>query len=290
MIDCMSFHTDILNADHSMSSIRISWRCSETIFSPLRLIGNTFYLNVKLRWLTVCHFVLISCLQTTPWAPCGYPNFILRQLSSPQLIGNTFYLIVMPRWLNVCHIILISGFQTPPSAPSEYPDVTLKPLSQLWPIGNTSHLISTCLGNHTFWFQITMSLHKPKMWVPSLTNILFCWWPHNMNTFDSLSSSPSTSSPSPSLTTPSFTTSCFNVLYTAIPSASLLESEFYLEGKAGRGKSFVASVLHARLQSENGGPIFAGTSALSVMMYQRGWTAHSAFGIPVSEICPYLLP
>jgi hypothetical protein len=82
----------------------------------------------------------------------------------------------------------------------------------------------------------------------------------------------------------------FDVLYTAITSASLAHTVFYLDGKAGRGKSFVASALCTILRSENRIPIIAGTTALSVTMYERGRTAHSAFGIPVSEVCPYLQP
>lgn len=80
----------------------------------------------------------------------------------------------------------------------------------------------------------------------------------------------------------------FNVLYTAIISSSPVLTVFHLDGNAGRGKSFVDAVLCARLRSEGCVPVIAGTTALSMTMYERGRTAHSAFGIPVSEVYPYL--
>jgi len=82
----------------------------------------------------------------------------------------------------------------------------------------------------------------------------------------------------------------FDVLYTAITSASPAQTVFYLDGKAGHGKSFVASGVCTRLRSENRVAIIAGTTALSETMYERGRKADSAFGIPVSEVCPYLQP
>jgi hypothetical protein len=55
-----------------------------------------------------------------------------------------------------CMSFRTDTLQTPPSAPSGYRDIVVRP------IGNTSYLTSTFLGNLTFWFQIIMSLHKPK--------------------------------------------------------------------------------------------------------------------------------
>jgi DNA replication protein DnaC len=60
----------------------------------------------------------------------------------------------------------------------------------------------------------------------------------------------------------------FNVLYTAIVSSSPVQTVFYLDGKAGRGKSFVASALCAKLRSKGRVPVIAGTTALSVTMYE----------------------
>jgi tRNA A37 threonylcarbamoyladenosine biosynthesis protein TsaE len=82
----------------------------------------------------------------------------------------------------------------------------------------------------------------------------------------------------------------FDVLYTAITSASPAHTVFYLDGKAGHGKSFVASALCTILRSENHIPIIVGTTAVSVRIYETGRTAHSAFGLPVSVVCPYLQP
>jgi len=80
----------------------------------------------------------------------------------------------------------------------------------------------------------------------------------------------------------------FNVLYTMVTSTCPTHTVFYLDGKAGRGKSFVASALCTKLRSENRVPVITGTTALSVTMYERGRTAHSAFGIPVSQVSSYL--
>ena len=59
---------------------------------------------------------------------------------------------------------------------------------------------------------------------------------------------------------------------------------FFIEGKAGRGKSYTANVLVNRLRSEGHIVLVVGFTALSVTQYERGRTAHSAFGIPVTEV------
>ena len=59
---------------------------------------------------------------------------------------------------------------------------------------------------------------------------------------------------------------------------------FFLEGKAGRGKSFEASTIIDRLRSEGQSVVVVGSTALSVTLYERGRTAHAAFGIPVIEV------
>ena len=59
---------------------------------------------------------------------------------------------------------------------------------------------------------------------------------------------------------------------------------FFIEGKAGRGKSYTANVLVNRLRSEGHIVLVVGSTALSVTHYERGRTAHSAFGIPVTEV------
>ena len=69
------------------------------------------------------------------------------------------------------------------------------------------------------------------------------------------------------------------------PVSDRIRTCFFIEGKAGRGKSFTASVLVSRLRSEGPIVLVVGSTALSVAQYERGRTAHSAFGIPVTEVC-----
>jgi hypothetical protein len=78
----------------------------------------------------------------------------------------------------------------------------------------------------------------------------------------------------------------FNTIYTAVtaPGSFPPTSVFYLDGRAGRGKSFVVIALCAKLRSFNLLPIITGSSALSVTMHERGRTAHATFGIPVSNV------
>ena len=59
---------------------------------------------------------------------------------------------------------------------------------------------------------------------------------------------------------------------------------FFLEGKAGRGKSFTAGIIVDRMRSEGFTVVIVGSTALSVTLYERGRTAHAAFGIPVVEV------
>ncbi|RPA92025.1 hypothetical protein L873DRAFT_1711600, partial [Choiromyces venosus 120613-1] len=58
----------------------------------------------------------------------------------------------------------------------------------------------------------------------------------------------------------------------------------FIEGKAGQVKTFTTSVLVNRLRSEGHIVLVVGSTALSVAQYQREQTAHSAFGIPVTEV------
>ena len=57
----------------------------------------------------------------------------------------------------------------------------------------------------------------------------------------------------------------------------------FLDGKAGRGKSYVVECLTWFLRSEEAIVLISGSTALSVLGYERGRTAHSMFGIPVKE-------
>ena len=53
---------------------------------------------------------------------------------------------------------------------------------------------------------------------------------------------------------------------------------YYVEGKAGRGKSFLVNTICSTLRSQSYIVIITGTTSLSVTLYERGRTAHSTFG------------
>jgi len=59
---------------------------------------------------------------------------------------------------------------------------------------------------------------------------------------------------------------------------------FYIDGMAGRGKSYVAATLINSLRAMGKVPVICGSTALSVTSYERGRTAHSTFGIPVTDV------
>jgi ABC-type transporter Mla maintaining outer membrane lipid asymmetry ATPase subunit MlaF len=61
------------------------------------------------------------------------------------------------------------------------------------------------------------------------------------------------------------------------------ESCFFVDGCAGRGKTFLMAAICGRVRSDRGIICIVGTTALSVIHYDRGRTAHSTFGIPVQE-------
>lgn len=58
---------------------------------------------------------------------------------------------------------------------------------------------------------------------------------------------------------------------------------FFLDGKAGRGKTFLVNAICNRLRGQGQIACITGSTALSVTLYERGRTAHSMFGIPVQE-------
>jgi predicted ATPase len=58
---------------------------------------------------------------------------------------------------------------------------------------------------------------------------------------------------------------------------------FFVDGRAGRGKTFLMSAICDRIRGDGGIVCVVGTTALSVIHYERGRTAHSAFGIPVQQ-------
>jgi predicted ATPase len=58
---------------------------------------------------------------------------------------------------------------------------------------------------------------------------------------------------------------------------------FFLDGKAGRGKTFLVNAICNRIRGQGRIAYITGATALSVTLYERGRTAHSMFGIPVNE-------
>lgn len=59
---------------------------------------------------------------------------------------------------------------------------------------------------------------------------------------------------------------------------------YFLDGKAGRGKTFLMHCLVTQFRAESSPVLVVGTTGLSIIHYDRGRTAHSAFGIPVKEV------
>jgi hypothetical protein len=58
---------------------------------------------------------------------------------------------------------------------------------------------------------------------------------------------------------------------------------YFLDGKAGRGKTCLENAICNRIRSEGRIACITGSTALNVTLYERGRTAHSMFGIPVQE-------
>ncbi|KAJ6038801.1 hypothetical protein N7460_007518 [Penicillium canescens] len=58
---------------------------------------------------------------------------------------------------------------------------------------------------------------------------------------------------------------------------------YFIDGRAGRGKTFLMSAMCDRVRADERIVCVTGTTALSVIHYERGRPAHSAFGIPVQE-------
>ena len=59
---------------------------------------------------------------------------------------------------------------------------------------------------------------------------------------------------------------------------------FFVDGKAGRGKTFTLNALCKHLRHKRLSVAVCGSTALSATLYPRGRTAHSLFGIPVTEV------
>ena len=74
----------------------------------------------------------------------------------------------------------------------------------------------------------------------------------------------------------------YDSLITACRS-DLPQPPMFIDGKAGRGKTFLVECLTWYLRGRGDIVLITGTTALSVIGYERGRTAHSTFGIPVKE-------
>lgn len=61
----------------------------------------------------------------------------------------------------------------------------------------------------------------------------------------------------------------------------------FIEGRPGRGKSFVVQAILASLRSNGHIVLIVGTTALAVQQYERGRTAHHMFRLPVNEVNNY---
>jgi predicted ATPase len=66
-----------------------------------------------------------------------------------------------------------------------------------------------------------------------------------------------------------------------------LHQMYFIDGKAGRGKTFLVRAICDTIRSQGDIVIIAGSTALSATLYERGRTAHSIFGIPVLEVSHY---
>ena len=68
-----------------------------------------------------------------------------------------------------------------------------------------------------------------------------------------------------------------------------IPSPFFIEGKPGRGKTFLVDALCSHLRSEGLIILIVGTSALAAALYERGRTARSLFCIPVDTLAVSIL-
>ena len=77
----------------------------------------------------------------------------------------------------------------------------------------------------------------------------------------------------------------FDQIIESTKSSNLLRPRiFFVDGRAGRGKTFLLDTIIQQLRSERQIIVIVGTTALSVTLYERGRTAHSMFGIPITEV------
>lgn len=61
---------------------------------------------------------------------------------------------------------------------------------------------------------------------------------------------------------------------------------FFVEGKPGRGKTFIMDAISSLLRGQTLIVLIVGSSALAATLYEGGRTAHNLFQIPVTEVRP----
>ena len=75
----------------------------------------------------------------------------------------------------------------------------------------------------------------------------------------------------------------FDFIWNDIAEEENAMHQFFIEGRPGRGKTFLIQTLLLRYRAEDHIILIVGTSALSAIAYPRGRTAHYMFGIPVTD-------
>lgn len=63
-----------------------------------------------------------------------------------------------------------------------------------------------------------------------------------------------------------------------------IQHPHFVEGRPGRGKTFVLNVVVNHVRSQGWIPLIVGTSALAATLYEGGRTAHKMFQIPVKDV------
>lgn len=63
------------------------------------------------------------------------------------------------------------------------------------------------------------------------------------------------------------------------------DSVFSIEGKPGRGKTYLVDALCSKLRAHGKIILVVGSSALAASLHERGRTAHNLFRIPVEDVC-----
>jgi hypothetical protein len=67
-------------------------------------------------------------------------------------------------------------------------------------------------------------------------------------------------------------------------------SPWFIEGKPGRGKTYLVDALAARLRGQGLIVLLVGTTALAATLYEAGRTGHNLFRIPVTEVSSFPSP